>query len=585
MKQYWDCSLCRIEDKGKALRCRRCYGRLRGRDRLLHEIGRQRKTGPRAALLSALAAGAGQMLGGRWSTGIALAALIPLAIGLVIAGWGGFTYGHVFLAGGAGFVLVVAYLDARIGPQRKRPPCQETCPAGVAIPDYLQLLLDEEPQQGYSLIRSRIPLVGVIGRICPHPCETACLRGIDGEPVSINGCKRHLADLQRERSRVHAEQQRAVVDLRGGELSVGVVGSGPAGVACAYYLSVLGAAVTVYEADSVIGGRLATTIPDYRLPANILDEELEALRDGGVVFNPNTRVGPGGVPLAELRQDHDALFLAVGAEQAVSIAVPGGEGLRDFQALLRAAKLGHPVELGRRVVVIGGGNAAMDVSRTALRCGAEEVHLLYRRDRDQMPARADEVEEAAREGVQFHFLADLAEVLTRDGAVCGVRVQQMELGAPDASGRPRPLAVRGQIRELPADTVIPALGQEVGGSIFDDPALAGLRRELDGGVWVDPVYQRTNLAGIYAGGDAVSGAATAVQAMAHGRRAALGIFGDLAAAAVPASRLVDRLQRRPFRGHSETPQARIREEMPQLTLRARRGSFREVEEGFQQEGA
>ena len=145
--------------------------------------------------------------------------------------------------------------------------------------------------------------------------------------------------------------------------------------------------------------------------------------------------------------------------------------------------------------------------------------------------------------------------------------------------------MEGQTRELPADTVIPALGQNVGGSIFDDPALANLRREPDGSVWADPVYQRTNLAGIYAGGDAVSGAATAVQAMAHGRRAALAIFGDLAEAEVPTSRLVDRLQRRPFRGHIETPQARLREEMPKLSLRARRGSFREVEEGFQQEEA
>jgi len=585
MKGYRDCSLCRIEDKGYAFRCRRCYGRLQGRERLLHEIGRRRKTQPRAAWLSAIAAGAGQVFSGRWTTGLALAVLLPLAIGLVWAGSKGFTYGHLFLAGAAGFVLVVAYLDARFGGRRKQPPCQQTCPAGVAIPDYLQLLLDREPEQGYSLIRSRIPLVGTIGRICPHPCEGACLRGIDGEPIATNACKRYLADAQREANGGRTVPERAVVELRGGKPSVGVVGSGPAGVACAYYLSVLGGSVTVYEADAVLGGRLATTIPDYRLPSHILDGELEVLRDSGVMFNPNTRVGPGGVPVAELQREHDALFLAVGAEQGVEVAVPGGEKLRDFQEVLRSAKLGRPTHLGRRVVVLGGGNAALDVCRTVLRCGAEEVHLLYRRDREQMPAREDEVEEALREGVQFHFLAALDAVLTREDVPYGVRVQQMELGPADASGRPRPVAIRGETWELPADTVIQALGQSVHSDLFADPALAGLRRETDGRVWADPVYQRTSLAGLYAGGDAVSGAATAVQAMAQGRRAALAIFGDLAPEQVPPSRLADRLLRRPFSRHVETPQARLREEMPKLGLRARKGSVREVEEGLREEGA
>lgn len=196
-----------------------------------------------------------------------------------------------------------------------------------------------------------------------------------------------------------------------------------------------------------------------------------------------------------------------------------------------------------------------------------------------MPARADEVEEAEREGVQFHFLADPAEV-RRKGDALEVRVRTMELGAPDASGRPRPVPVEGKDWTLETDAVIPALGQRVEAPVFSDPALSGLRREPDGRIWVDPETQRTSLERVYAGGDAVSGPATAVAAMAQGRRAALALFADLAPERVPVWRLRDRRVRHPFPGHRETPEERIREEMPKVTLRQRREGFREVELGF-----
>jgi len=234
---------------------------------------------------------------------------------------------------------------------------------------------------------------------------------------------------------------------------------------------------------------------------------------------------------------------------------------------------------------VGGGNAAMDVCRTLFRLGSEEVHLLYRRTRDEMPARADEVEEAAREGVQFHFLADPAEVRCEGGRPTALVVNRMRLGEPDASGRPRPVPVEGEQWVLPVDAVVPALGQTVAGGLLDDPTLADLRRNPDGTVWVAGKTQRTSREGLYAGGDVVSGAATAVQAMAQGRRAALAIFADLALDRVPTLRLTDRRLRQPFRGHRETAQARIREEMPRLTLRARKGNFREVEEGLREAGA
>lgn len=586
MEQYWDCSLCRIEDKGRAFRCRSCRGRLTGRERLLHEIGRTRKARRWAAWMSALAAGLGQMFLRRWSTGLVFAALLPLALGLAAATWKGFTYGHAFIAVAAVFVLAVGAADALLGVRETVAPCQATCPASLAIPDYLQLIVDGEWRQGYELIQTRIPLVGVIGRVCPHPCEARCVRGIDGEPIAINGCKRFLADRHREQEKQRdAESVQRVVHVDGGALRVGIVGSGPAGLACAYYLNVLGVTVTVYEADPVLGGRLATTIPDYRLPPYILDEELESLKDRGVAFAVDSPVGPGGTPVADLLRDHDALFLAVGAADSLPLPLPGAEAFTDFQAFLRAARFRKPVPVGERVAVIGGGNAAIDVCRSALRLGAEEVHLLYRRGRDEMPARDDEVEEAGREGVRFHFLADPAEARLDGGRLRELVVRKMRLGAADASGRPRPEPVAGEDWVLPVDTVIPALGQRVSGDLFGDPSLAGLRRHPDGRVWADPATQRTSLARVYAGGDAVVGPATAVEAMAQGRRAALAIFGDLAPNQVPASRLADRRLRKPFPSHRETAQAKIREEMPRLSLRHRRAGFREVEEGFREPSA
>ncbi len=587
MERYWDCSLCRIEDKGAAFRCRACRGKLRGRERLLQEICQQSRVRRRASWLSGVAAGLGQIYTRRPATGIGFGLLIPLAVGLVWFTWDGFTYGHGFIAASAGFVLIVAALDAYLGPRRLRPPCQQTCPAGLDIPDYLQLLVDADYAQGYALVRTRIPLVGVIGRVCPHPCEGRCLRGIDGEPIAINGCKRFLADRERRGSRESApESGGGVVLLGGGEKSVGVVGAGPAGLACAYYLSVLGVAVTVYDAHRVPGGRLATTLPDYRLPPYILEEEIEDLRSRGVVFVTDTPVGPGGRPLQTLLGEHAAVFLAVGAGLSVPLEVPGSEACVDFQAFLHEAKEGGHPRLGRRVAVVGGGNAAIDVCRTALRSGAEEVHLLYRRTRDEMPARADEVAEARHEGVTFHFLTQpLEAVVSAEGVLTGLKLQGMRLGDPDESGRPRPVAVAGEERFLEVDACVPALGQQVGGELFDDPLLAGLGRRPDGEVIVDPRTQRTNLARVYAGGDAVSGPSMAVEAMAQGRRAALAMYADLGLGALPQMRLADRRLRRRFPGHRETPEARIREEMPTLSLHARAGTAREVEEGFRESAA
>lgn len=581
MERYWDCSLCQIENKGEAHRCRNCHGKLKGRERLVWEVAGRRRIAKRAAWLSAIAAGAGQIYEHRWTTGVALGVLVPLAVVLVAATWNGFTYGHIFIGAAAGFVLVVAVLDAVLGPRVKSAPCQEACPAGLKIPDYLQLALDADYEQGHALVCTKVPLPGVIGRICPHPCEDVCTRGIDGEPISINGCKRFLADRRPEGLR----SARGGEGARDGGPPVAVVGSGPAGLACAYYLSVLGADVEVYEASERVGGRLATTLPDFRLPGSVLQEEVQGLRDRGIRFATSTPVGPGGVGLRDLLDGHRAVFLGIGAWSPVTLEIRGMERLQDFQEFLRSAKEGRTLPVGRRVAVVGGGNAAMDVCRTALRLGADEVHLLYRRSRAEMPAWEEEVEEAMREGVRFHFLSDPVEARLEDGRLEGLVVREMRLEGADGSGRPKPVAVPDSEWFLEVDECIPALGQRVAGGVLGDPHLAGLRREADGRVWVAPGTQRTSVERVYAGGDAVTGPATAVEAMAQGRRAALEIFGDLCGEELPFTRLADRRIPIPFRGHRETADTRIREEMPRLSLRDREGSFQEVEAGFRESAA
>lgn len=284
--------------------------------------------------------------------------------------------------------------------------------------------------------------------------------------------------------------------------------------------------------------------------------------------------------LGEALEEHRAVFLGVGAWSSVRLDIPGAERFLDFQEFLHSAKRGTPVAIGPRVAVVGGGNAAMDVCRTALRAGAEEVHLLYRRSRDEMPAREEEVEESMREGVHFHFLSDPVEARVEDGRLQGLTIREMRLGEPDSSGRPHPVPVAGSEWFLNVDSCVSALGQRVAGGVLDDPRLAALRRDPDGRVWVEPGTQRTSVPRVYAGGDVVTGPGTAVQAMAQGRRAALEMYGDLCGGSIAPVRLTDRRIRVPFRGHRETAEAKIREEMPRLPLRARVGSFREVEEGF-----
>lgn len=576
MERFRDCSLCSVEPKAEAFRCRFCSGKLTGRDRLLQEINGTRRVRRLGSLLSAVAPGLGQAYQNRLLTGLAFATLIPLCLGLVYVTFKEFSYSHLFILGAALYVLIVAVADAWFGVTEPRPPCQKTCPANVPIPDYLQLIIDEQYEDGIGFVMTRVPFAGCIGRVCPHPCETVCYRGVDGEPIAINACKRFLADNHRQ----SLPQAAAPAEKPAGSPKVAVVGAGPSGLSCAYYLSILGAEVVVYDAEEKPGGRFITTIPDFRLPQDVVGGEVEELRRRGVVFRTGTRVGPGGVPFSELFAQHDAVYLAIGAPESLQLKVEGADAFLDFQDILREAKTQTPMAFSGPVAVVGGGNAAIDVSRTALRCGAERVDLLYRRDREQMPARDDEVEAAMREGVHFHYLVNPVRAVIEDGTLLGLVVVNMELGPADSGGRPQPVPVQGSERLMECSAVIPCLGQNVQSKIFDDPALKGLRRDRSGRVAAHPLTRHTSVRRLYAGGDMVRGAQTAIAAIADGRAAALSIYGDLKPGELKSFTWRNLRLRKPFAGHVETPQEKIREEMRCTPLRGRTANLAEVEEGF-----
>lgn len=579
MQTYNDCSLCGVTPRGGAFRCRFCSGKLTGRDRLIKEIYDDTKLKHTGTFLSSIAAGLGQMLSNRWLTGLVFAVLIPLCLGLLYVTFNGFTYSHLFILGAALFTLLVAGADSWFGPTQPEPPCRRNCPSDVPIPDYLQLIIDEGYDQGYSFIKTHIPVPGVIGRICPHPCETACYRGVDGEPIAINACKRYLADRVRKNGKPAPEAAPAAKPVPPGP-RVAIVGSGPSGLSCAYYLAILGARPVIFDYFNEAGGRLVTTIPDFRLPKEILREEVAAIVEEGTEIRTGVRIGPGGKPISELFEEFDAVYLAIGAPKTVHLGIAGQESFTDFQEFLEQAKTVNRPALNGKVAVIGGGNAAIDVCRTALRCGADEVHLLYRRERDQMPARDDEVEAAMREGVNFHYLINPVRAVLKDGQLKGVVVSHMELTGVDESGRPKPVPIPDSDRMLDFSAVIPCLGQENVSEIFEDPVLKGIHRDRQGRVITNGKTGRTSIKRIYAGGDMVRGASTAVAAIADGRKAALAIYYEFARGNVKAVRWRNLMKRKPFPGHSETEQEKIREEMRTAPIRTRTSNFNEVEEGF-----
>jgi NADPH-dependent glutamate synthase beta subunit-like oxidoreductase len=407
--------------------------------------------------------------------------------------------------------------------EKETPACQERCPVHIDIRRYVGLIAGGEYEEAIKVIRERNPLPAVCGRVCPHPCETVCNRGKQDEAVAIDALKRFASDYElalRKAGRFVAPKPK-----RDKKISVGVVGAGPAGLTVAHDLALEGYRVTVFEAERVPGGMLHLCIPEYRLPRDILMSDVSYITDLGVEIKLETPLSPEFTVDDIFKQDFKAIFLGVGAYEGYKLGVEGEndyKGFLDCIQFLKRVNLGDKTKPGNKVIVIGGGNSAIDSARTAWRLGCDEVTILYRRSRKEMPANPWEVDAAIEEGVKVHYLAAPTRILGKNGRVTGMVCTRMELGKLDSSGRRRPVPIPGSEFEVEADLVLPAISQQPDVSFL--PKDHGFKLSKWNSFEVDTKTMATNREGIYAGGDDVTGPATVIQAIEAGHLAAKSIM-------------------------------------------------------------
>jgi len=401
-------------------------------------------------------------------------------------------------------------------------PCQNECPAGLNVPAYVSFIGEGRFDEALEVILDRNPFPSVCGRVCDHPCEAKCRRSQIDDPVAVRELKRFAADYVAGEGVPSPIYDRLRVETDGQKPKVAVVGSGPAGLSCAYFLARLGYRPTVFEKLPVAGGMLAVGIPEYRLPKDVLNREVEFIEKMGVEIRTGISIGEEITIPKLYQQGYEAIFIGAGAHRGRRLNIPGEDlGIVDAVDFLREASLnGGEARVGKRVAVLGGGNAAIDAARTALRLGADEVTIVYRRTRNEMPAQRSEIEDAVAEGIKLELLAVPERVISQDGAIRGLECLRMCLGEFDRSGRRRPEPVEDSRFRLDVDTVISAIGQAPDTTSL----LNGLGLELnrDGTIKVDK-NGRTTVPYIFAGGDAVTGPATVIWAIAAGEQAAVAI--------------------------------------------------------------
>ncbi|MCL6429979.1 MAG: NADPH-dependent glutamate synthase [Anaerolineae bacterium] len=428
-----------------------------------------------------------------------------------------------------GYTLEQALTEAQRCLQCKKPQCVEGCPVQVRIPEFIGALRDKEFRRAADLLKDKNNLPAICGRVCPQEtqCEARCVLARKEEPVAIGRLERFVADWERQNG-VRVPPKAPPSGKR-----VAVIGAGPAGLTCAGDLARYGHGVTVFEALHAPGGVLMYGIPEFRLPKDVVEAEVEYVRSLGVELRLNWVIGKIKSVHELLEEGFDAVFLGTGAGLPMFMGIPGENLSGVYSAnefltrnnLMKAylfPEYDTPIKVGRKVAVVGAGNVAMDASRTALRLGAEEVHIVYRRSRAEVPARKEEFENAEEEGVIVHFLTNPVEVLGNEkGWVRGLRCQRQELGEPDASGRRRPVPIPGSEFDMDVDMVIMALGTRPNPMVFTQSA--GLERTRHGTVVADENTGRTKLERVWAGGDIVTGAATVISAMGAGKRAAADI--------------------------------------------------------------
>jgi NADPH-dependent glutamate synthase beta subunit-like oxidoreductase len=462
-------------------------------------------------------------------------------------------------------------------------PCQATCPAQIDIPAYIAAIGRGEYRRAVEIIKESNPLPLVCGRVCPHPCEAACRRGDADDELNINHLKRFAADFEMNSGERIVPRRLAATGRR-----VAIVGGGPSGLTCAYYLARLGHAVKVFEAMPKPGGMLLYGIPEYRLPKQTLAWEIQGILDLGIELECNVKLGRD-FQLGDLeRQGFDAVYLAVGAWDSRRLGVPGEADYPEVASgteFLIKRGLGEETPVGRDVIIVGGGNTAMDCARTSWRLGAKNVYLLYRRSRKEMPANAIEVAEGEKEEVQYRFLAAPTKLVGSGGKLEGLEYQQMALGEPDESGRRRPLPVEGSETVIAADNVFSAIGQSPDLKCLDgDETGRKIGRTRWDSVVAEEGTMQTDVRHVFSGGDCWRGAATAVEAIRDGRFAARAIDRYLSGKDVDV----------PFNWHKKAPKLpgiddgvtldpTERVHMPELDVDARRRNFEEVELGLPEE--
>jgi NADPH-dependent glutamate synthase beta subunit-like oxidoreductase len=466
-------------------------------------------------------------------------------------------------------------------------PCRQTCPAEIDIPKYIAQIRKGDYEGAVNTIRERNPFLLSCGRVCPHPCENNCRRGIEDEPVSINQLKRFVADYE-----MNSDERLPIPTAPETRKRIAVIGGGPAGLTCAYFLRRLGHQVNIFEAMPKLGGMLRYGIPEYRLPKEVLDWEIQSILDLGVDFHTNVKFGHDFDLSSLVAAGFDAIFMAIGAWKDASLRVEG-EDLKgcytgiDFLSRLAS---GEALPIGRVAAVIGGGNTAIDCTRNLIRLGAKRVYIVYRRTRGEMPANEVEIDAAEHEGVEFLFLAAPVKVKgDDDGNVTHLEYLKMELGEPDASGRRRPVPVEGSETLLETDMVITAIGQSPDVSFTErsQQRLAELKTTRWSTIDVDPKTLQSNIPYLFAAGDAATGPSLVVEAIGGGRRAARSIHQYVTGQKVtaPSKELGKDLIAETIFDHVEGIIKNARAPMPELPVEERICSFVEVDQVLTEDSA
>jgi NADPH-dependent glutamate synthase beta subunit-like oxidoreductase/ferredoxin len=455
--------------------------------------------------------------------------------------------------------------------------CENACPVNTRAPQYISAIREEDYNLAYELNRGDNLFPAILGRICVHPCEEKCRRGLLIDlPISICSLKRACADFK-----TPADRSKEVIHKR--DKKVAIIGAGPSGLSAANDLARLGYSVTLFETFPIPGGMLNVGIPPYRLPREVVQQAIEEVDRLGVKIMTGTPIGKE-FNLESLRRQYDAVYIAAGAHKAEKLGIRGEElkGVIHGVTFMRMVNLKADLKVGERVAVVGGGNTAMDAARSSLRLGAREVFILYRRTREEMPVDPRELEEVEEEGIQVNFLTQPIQVLSNDGTnVSGVRCIRNRLGEPEKDGRRRPFPIEGSEFNIDIDLLIPAVSQSPDISFL--PEEIGLEISKWDRLSVNPETFETNVRGIFAGGDFITGPRDVIRVIADGRTAALSIHGYLSG---------ERLEKKPAY-FTSVPEVKIdstlekipRQRMDLLPVQERKSIDREVELGFSKEVA